>query len=57
MQMTTAIPPEIIMLSTMETRPGTLKFFDGFPDAATVQKVYDNLDFMRAVDMFVNCVP
>jgi hypothetical protein len=32
---------------TVETRLGTLKFFDGLPDEATVQKMYDNLDFMR----------
>lgn len=24
---------------------GTLNFFDGFPDDATTQKVYDDLDF------------
>jgi hypothetical protein len=43
--MTTDIPPEITMPNTVETRLGTLKFFDGFPDDATVAKVYDNLDF------------
>ena len=32
----------------------TLKFFDGLPDKATVEKVYDNLDFMRGVDVFLN---
>jgi hypothetical protein len=34
---------------TVETPIGTLKFFDGFPDDATVQKVHDNLDFQRGV--------
>ena len=31
-----------------------LKFFDGLPDKATVEKVYDNLDCMRGVDVFLN---
>jgi hypothetical protein len=45
---TTAIPPGIAAPDKIETRLGTLKFFDGFPDDATVQKPYDNLDFQRA---------
>ena len=35
--MTTDIPPEITTPDTVETRIGTLKFLDGFPDDATVQ--------------------
>lgn len=27
---------------------------DGMPDEATVQKDYDNLDFMRGVESFLN---
>ena len=27
------------------------------PDDATVQKAYDNLDFMRGVDTFLNFIP
>jgi hypothetical protein len=45
MKMTTDIPPEITTPDSVETRLGTLKFNDGFPDEATVAKVYDNLDF------------
>ena len=37
MKMTTDIPPEITTPDTVETRIGTLKFLDGFPDDATVQ--------------------
>ena len=37
----------------METRLGTLKFFDGFPDDASVEKLYDNLDFQRAVQAYL----
>src|SRR5215510_3931155 len=52
---TTQIPPEITVPETVDTRLGTLRFFDGLPDEATVQKVYDNLDFQRAVSVFLNC--
>jgi hypothetical protein len=34
------IPPAITTPDSIETRLGTLKFFGGFPDDATVQKVY-----------------
>ena len=57
MKMTTDIPEEITTPDSVKTRIGTLKFFDGFPDDATTQKVYDNLDFMRGVEAFLNCVP
>jgi hypothetical protein len=46
---TTPVPPGIETPDTVETRLGALHFFDGFPDDATVQTVYDNLDFQRAV--------
>ena len=50
--------PEVIMTpDTVETRIGTMSFFDGMPDAATVQKAYDNLDFMRGVEVFLNFIP
>ncbi len=32
------------------TRFGTLQFKDGVPDAATTQKLYDELDYIHAVD-------
>ena len=38
----------------VETQLGTLEFTDGAPSAATVQKVYDNLDYIRGVDAFMN---
>ena len=37
MKTKTDIPPEITTADSVETRIGTLKFFDGFPDDATVQ--------------------
>jgi hypothetical protein len=57
MKMTTDIPASITTPASVETRLGTLNFFDGFPDDETTQKVYDNLDFMRGVEAFLNCVP
>ncbi|MFM1752741.1 MAG: hypothetical protein RL119_1703 [Actinomycetota bacterium] len=57
MKMTTAIPEEITTPDSVETRLGTLKFNDGFPDQSTVDKVYDNLDFQRGVQAFLTGVP
>jgi hypothetical protein len=54
-KMTTAIPLEITVPASVETRLGTLTYFDGLPDEATVRKVYDNLDFQRAVEIFLDC--
>ena len=53
----TDIPPAITTPSELETRLGTLHFIDGFPDDATVQKVYDNLDFQRGVQAFLTAMP
>lgn len=53
MQMTTEIPQGIAMPDAVETRLGTLRFFDGFPDADTTQALYDNLDFQRAVQAYL----
>lgn len=36
---------------------GTLKFFDGFPSKETSEKIYDNLDFLRGVEVFLNFIP
>jgi hypothetical protein len=57
LKMTTPIPQSIITPDTVETRLGTLKFTDGFPDDSTVQKVYDNLDFSRGVQAFLSGMP
>ena len=42
---------------SVETRLGTLKFKDGVPDAATTQKLYDELDYIHAVGAFMNGYP
>ena len=57
MKMTTDIPPSITTPDKVETRIGTLKFFDGFPDKDTVDKVYDNLDFQRSVQAYLTALP
>lgn len=44
----TPMPPGIASPNKVETRLGTLNFFDGFPDKPTVEKLFDNLDFQRA---------
>jgi hypothetical protein len=40
----------------VETSIGTLEFFDGVPTDATVATVYDNLDRMRGVEVFLDNV-
>jgi hypothetical protein len=57
MKMTTDLPPSITTPNKLETRIGTLNFFDGFPDKATVEKVYDNLDFQRGVQAYLTALP
>jgi hypothetical protein len=53
-QSTTGIPPAISTPDKVESRIGVLEFKDGAPSAATVEKVYDTLDFIRGVDAFLN---
>jgi hypothetical protein len=51
------IPAEIMTPDSVETRIGRLEFFDGYPTAATTGAVYDHLDFVRGVEVFLNFVP
>ena len=53
----TPIPPGIAIPDTLQTRFGTLNFFGGFPDKASVDKLYDNLDFQRAVQAYLLALP
>ena len=48
------IPPSISTPDRVDSRIGTLQFRDGAPSAATLEKVYDNLDYTRAFEAFVN---
>jgi hypothetical protein len=54
---TTEIPEGILTPNQMETSIGTLKFTDGAPLPETVELIYDNLDRMRGVDVFLKCMP
>ena len=56
-KMKTDIPKSITTPDSVETRFGTLNFRDGIPDEATIQKVYDNLDFQRGVEAFLTGLP
>jgi hypothetical protein len=48
----------IVTPSRVETdRLGTLLYFDGFPTEETVKKVFDNIDFSRGVEAFLNGIP
>ncbi len=57
MKMTTEIPASITAPDSLKTSIGTMKFFDGVPDEASIDKVYDFIDRSRAVDSFLNCIP
>lgn len=51
------IPEKIMTPDKVQTRIGTLEFFDGMPTATTVEAVYENLDLMRGVETFLNGIP
>jgi hypothetical protein len=51
------IPESIMTPDKVETRIGTLKFFDGIPTKETAALVYDNLDFLRGVETFLSGIP
>lgn len=53
-KMTTDIPSSIITPDKVETPIGKLEFFDGVPNKATIDKLYDNLDLMRGVEVYLN---
>lgn len=51
------IPEKIMTPNKVKTRIGDLNFYDGIPTQETVTKVYDNLDFLRGVEVFLNFIP
>jgi hypothetical protein len=55
-KMATEIPASITTPDRVETRLGTLEFTDGMPSRETLDTVYDHLDFMHAVEAFVNSI-
>ena len=56
-KMTTEIPANVLIPDEVETRLGTLKFFDGVPTAETAQLIWDNQDFSRAVECMIMTTP
>lgn len=53
----TPIPQSIMTPEAVETRLGTLNFFDGVPTQETADKVMENLLFLRGVETFLNGIP
>src|SRR5512136_2416712 len=53
----TAMPPGVAMPDKLDTRIGTLTFSDGVPDKASMEKIYENLDFQRAVQAYLLGLP
>jgi hypothetical protein len=56
-KMATETPAGIAAPAEVKTRIGTLRTTDGFPDKATIEKVYDNLDFQRGVQAVLRGMP
>ncbi|MGB5186307.1 MAG: DUF1254 domain-containing protein, partial [Acidimicrobiia bacterium] len=50
----TKIPENVRTPDILNTRLGSLTFKDGVPSDDTVAKVYDNLDFTRALDAYMS---
>ena len=53
---TTDLPEGLHTPDVVETSIGTLKFIDGAPLPETAELVYENLDRMRGVDVFLKCM-
>jgi len=51
------IPPSLMTPDSVQTRFGTLSYFDGMPDEASVRSMYEALDFVRGIDTFLDLVP
>lgn len=51
------IPEKITTPDVVETRIGKLEFFDGLPTPETAARAFDNLDFLRGVEVFLNTIP
>jgi hypothetical protein len=42
---------------SIDTRIGTLELQNGYPSKATVEKLYDEMDFQRATQAFIWALP
>ncbi|MGI9524195.1 MAG: DUF1254 domain-containing protein [Hyphomicrobiaceae bacterium] len=53
----TKIPESVLTPDKVETRIGTLEFFDGIPDEKSAKALFANLDLNRGVQAFLNGMP
>ena len=53
----TPVPESILTPDRVETSLGVLEFDDGRPLPDTAQKLFDHLDYLRGVEVFLNLVP
>ena len=53
----TKIPESILTPDTVDTKVGTLKFFDGIPDADAAKALFANLDLNRGLQTILNGMP
>jgi len=53
----TPIPSSIAAPNKVDTPFGELRFFDGVPDQASTEKIYDNLDFQHALQAYLLAIP
>jgi hypothetical protein len=51
------IPESILTPDEVETRIGTLEFFDGIPDEDSAALLFDSLDLNRGIETFLNGMP
>ena len=57
LKFSTSMPPGVLSPNNVGTSIGPLRYFDGVPDQATTQKIYDTLDFQRAVQAYLLALP
>ena len=53
----TPIPESIMTPDRVESRLGTLEFFDGMPTPETADRLHDHLTFIRGVEAFLLGIP
>ena len=56
-KMTTSIAPGVAVPDKIESSIGTLNLNYGYPEAETVEKIYDNLDRSRALQAYLLAIP
>ena len=56
MSATVGVPASITTPDQVPSRLGTLEFSDGAPTPDTAERLYDNLDFMRGVEAYLNSI-